>query len=170
MWKAMVGGIKIEWICHQRDLNANWTFFLKGIYELPNQNIDQSYWYKLVMNIRQIPVTYDHSKGIGKFQWKDFGGKKPLFISLLFMNHVSRTPVSIPQLIEQNFHFQTKNIIIMLLHDTYISTGSINNSISGSNACLFSVSNTLRNEMHALQHPQMTWSSSTKPSSQIRQA
>ena len=95
------------------------------------------------MDIRQIHVAYDHSKGIGIFQWKDFGGKKPLSISSLLMNHLSGTPVRIPQLIEQNFHFQTKNIIIMLLHDTCISTGSINNSISGSNACLFSVRNTL---------------------------
>ena len=84
------------------------NLLLEGYYELLNQSIDQSYWYKLVMDIRQIPVTYDHSKGIGKFQWKGFGGKIPLFISSLLMNHPSGTPVRIPQFIEQKFYFLTK--------------------------------------------------------------
>ena len=84
-------------------------FLLEGYYELLNQSVDQSYRYKLVMNIGEIHVAYDHSKGIGKFQWKGFGGKIPLFISSLLMNHPSGTPVRIPQLIEQKFYFLTKD-------------------------------------------------------------
>ena len=67
-------------------------FLLEGYYELLNQSVDQSYWYNLVMNIGEIHVAYDHSKGIGKFQWKDFGGKKPLSTSSLLMNHLRRIP------------------------------------------------------------------------------